>query len=170
MSLVFCRLLSLHTGKCHDRSCLQEYRVYWQCKIRNIISWSPDRFEIIFPIILLISVLLFHVCKEFRPKARRHRIRRYRRPVFLPALPNKHSQLLLVTGPFSSCPHQVLFDDSAFKYDDFGEDFPVWLYIYLLSSHPVFVTMRHCFCLWTRPQKKAWGWRLWFCGTLTFYM
>lgn len=55
--------------------------------------------------------------------------------MFLPALPNKYSQLLLVTGPFSSHPHQVLFDDSAFKYDRFGEDFSIWLYIYPLSAH-----------------------------------
>lgn len=170
MPLVFCRLLSLHRGRCHELSCLQEYQVYWQCKILNIISWSPDRFEIIFTIILLISALLFHVCKDFRPWSGWHRNRRYRPTMFLPALPNKYSQLLLVIGPFSSRPHQVLFVDSAFKYDRFGEDFAVWLYIFLLSAHPVLVTMRHCFGLWTRPQKKELGRRLWFCGTLTSYM
>lgn len=49
----------------------------------------------------------------FGPWAGWRRRKRYRRAIFLPALRDKHSQLFVVIGPFSSRPHQVLLEDGS---------------------------------------------------------
>lgn len=177
MSCVFCTFFLFTEANFSNSAVCQNIHHFENVRFKRSFSGFPEETtsssSLSSSCICLISTPVFVYCKVFWPGVGWHRSRGYQRKV--PPLPHKCSQLFLVVGAFTGhpdpSPYQVLFDDSAFKGESFGEDFLAWLHIYsFVSAYPAFVTERHCFSLGIGPQKRELGRHLSFCRTLTFYM
>lgn len=93
----------------------QRQTTWTQLSARTSALWDSDPFSLdrCLHLEFLESALTCLVFVEFGPWAGWRRSERYQRAIFLHAIRDKHSQLLVVTGPCSRRPHQVLSEDGC---------------------------------------------------------